>query len=262
MFELDEKVLKVVRHTDTSPANCVVPFDVNTHKLVTSHVELDPMELLENIMEMVEVFYPNILHPKIINYETELDRTPFVVPEAWGGFGLVISLSKKAGLEEIVGKNAGLGQAITVLANLKVDPPVTIVTLKVVLLNEFCQNISNFNLDVFGVWHWSIKVEVLEVDGSEPCAWARKYAVEKKIDKFERGSVGSHVAREADAIAPNCYVGAIRIIFFWMQFAYHHGVADFLLFMARDVVVVDKEEGVSPCNLFCVGRRLRAYALA
>jgi hypothetical protein len=41
-----------------------------------------------------------------------------VVPEAWGGVGLVISLSKKAGLEEIVGKNAGLGKAITTLANL------------------------------------------------------------------------------------------------------------------------------------------------
>jgi hypothetical protein len=51
-----------------------------------------------------------------------LDGTPFVVQEAWGGFDLVISFSKKAGSEKIVGKNAGLGQAITSLANLKVDP--------------------------------------------------------------------------------------------------------------------------------------------
>ncbi len=67
------------------------------------------MELLENIAEMVEVFYPNILYPKVINYETELDGMPFVVPEVWGGVGLVTSLSKKAGSEEIVGKNASLG---------------------------------------------------------------------------------------------------------------------------------------------------------
>ena len=46
-------------------------------------------------------------------------------------------------------------------------------------------------------------------------------------------------------IAADCYAGAIRIIFFWTHFAYHHGVADFLLFMVQDVVVVDKEEGVS-----------------
>jgi hypothetical protein len=162
MFELDEKVLNVAGHTDTTLAGCVVPFDVNTHKLVASHVESDPVELLENIVEMVEVFYPNILHPKVINYETELGGMPFVVPETWGGFGLVISLSKKAGLEEIIRKNAGLGKAITALANLKVDPPVMIATLKVVLLNDFRPNISNFNVDVFSVWHWSIEVEVLE----------------------------------------------------------------------------------------------------
>ncbi len=135
-------------------------------------------------------------------------------------------------------------------------------TLKVVLLNEFRQNVCNFNVDIFGVWHWSIEVEVLEVDGAEMCTWARKHAVEKEIDKFEGRGVCSQVTREADAIAANCHAGAIRIIFFRTHSTYHHGVADFLLFMARDVVVVDKEEGVSAHNLFCVGRRLCAYALA
>jgi hypothetical protein len=179
MFELDEKILNVAGHTDTTLAGCVVPFDVNTRKFVAGHVELDPMELLENIAEMVEVFYPNILHPKVIYYETELDGPPFVVPEAWGGVCLIISLSKKAGLKEIVGKNASLGKAITALANLEVDLPVMIGTLQIVFFNEFCRNVSNFNADVFGVWHWSVKVEVLEVNGAEPCTWARKHAVEK-----------------------------------------------------------------------------------
>jgi hypothetical protein len=157
MFELDEKVLDVAGHTDSTTADCVVPFDVNTCKFVAGNVELDPMELLENIAEMVEVFYLNILHTKVVNYETELDGMPFVMPEAWGGFGLIISLSKKAGSEEIVGKNASLGKAIPALANLKVDPPVTIMTLKFVLLNEFCLDVSNFNVDIIGVWHWNIK---------------------------------------------------------------------------------------------------------
>jgi hypothetical protein len=257
-----KKVLDVAGHTGTTPAGCLVTFDINTCKFVAGHVELEPMELLENIAEMVEVFYPNILHPKVINYETELDGTPFVAPEAWGRFGLVTSLSKKAGSEEIVGTNLGLGKAITALMNLEVDPPITIATLKVVLLNELCQNVSNFNADVFRDWHWSVKVEVLEVDGAEVCAWVGKRAVEKKLDKFEGHGVGSHVARKADAFATNRYAGAIRIIFFRMHFAYHHGVADFLLFMALDVVVVNKEEGISAPNPFCVGRRSCAYALA
>jgi hypothetical protein len=56
MFKLDEKVLDVSGHTDVTPVGCIVPFDVNTHKFVAGHVDLDPMELLENIAEMAEVF--------------------------------------------------------------------------------------------------------------------------------------------------------------------------------------------------------------
>ncbi len=55
------------------------------------------------------------------------------------------------GLEEIIGKNVGLGKAITALTNFKVDPTITIGTLKVVLLNEFCRNVCNFNADIFRV---------------------------------------------------------------------------------------------------------------
>jgi hypothetical protein len=71
MFKLDEKVLDVAGHTDATPAGCVVPFDVNTCKFVASHVELDLVKLFENIAKMVEVFEPNILHPKVINNEAE-----------------------------------------------------------------------------------------------------------------------------------------------------------------------------------------------
>ncbi len=56
MFKLDEKVFDVAGHTDATPVGCIVPFDVNTCKFVAGRVELDPMKLLENIVEMVEVF--------------------------------------------------------------------------------------------------------------------------------------------------------------------------------------------------------------
>ncbi len=134
--------------------------------------------------------------------------------------------------------------------------------LKFVLLNEFCQNVCNINADIFRVRHRSIKVETLEVNGAKTCAWARKHAVEKQLDKFKGRGVGSHVTQEADVIAANGDVGAIRIILFWPHFTNHHGVADFLPFMDRYVMVVNKKEGVSAPNAFCVGGRPRAYALA
>jgi hypothetical protein len=64
---------------------------------------LDPVEFLENIQEVVEVFDSNVFYTKVIYDEAELDGTPFVAPEARGGFSFIIAFSKKAGLEEIVG---------------------------------------------------------------------------------------------------------------------------------------------------------------
>jgi hypothetical protein len=64
---------------------------------------------LENIKEVVEVWDSNIFYPKVINNEAELDGTPFVAPEARGGFSFVITFSKKVGSKEIVGQDAGQG---------------------------------------------------------------------------------------------------------------------------------------------------------
>jgi hypothetical protein len=76
-----------------------------------------------------------------------------------------------------------------------------------------------------------------------------------KLDKFEGRGVGSHIAQEADAIAANGDAGAIGIILFRTHFTYHHGVANFLPFMEQDVMVVNKEAGISARNPFCVERR-------
>ncbi len=148
-------------------------------------------------------------------------------------------------MEEIVGKNAGLGKAITALANFEVDPIVMIATLKFVLHNEFFRNVCHFNADIFRARHWSIEVEILEVDGAETCAWARKNAVKKQLDKFKGCGVGSHVTREADAIAADGDAGNIRIIFFWPHFT-HRG--RFSSVYGQDVMIVYMKEGVSAHN--------------
>ncbi len=49
MLEFDEEVFDVAWHTDVTAMSRIVPFDVNTRKFISGHVELDPVELLENI---------------------------------------------------------------------------------------------------------------------------------------------------------------------------------------------------------------------
>jgi hypothetical protein len=115
------------------------------------------VKFLEKIKEVVEVFDSNIFYPKVINNQIELDGTPFVAPETRDGFSFIVPFSKKAGLEEIVGKYAGLGQVIAALANFEVDPNVAVpTTCKVVLLNEFRWDVHDFDADILGVGHWGI----------------------------------------------------------------------------------------------------------
>ncbi len=75
---------------------------MDTHKFIPGHVELDPMEFLENVQEVVEVFKSNVFHSKVIQDDAELDGASFVAPEARGGFNFIIAFNEKAGLEEIV----------------------------------------------------------------------------------------------------------------------------------------------------------------
>ena len=61
---------------------------------------------------------------KVVNDETEDDTAPQVPPEARGVLALVVSFFGKALFEELVGKDAGLGEAIHPLADFNVYPSV------------------------------------------------------------------------------------------------------------------------------------------
>jgi hypothetical protein len=131
------------------------------------------MEFLEKIKEVVEVFNSNIFEPNVIYDEAELDGTPFVVPETWGGFSFIVAFGKKARSEEIVGQDAGLGKAIAALANFEVDLTVAVTTRKLVLLNEFHWDVGDLDADIFRVGHWRVEVEILKVNGAEARSFAR-----------------------------------------------------------------------------------------
>ena len=103
MFKLNEQVFDVTWHTDATASICIVPFDIDTRKLIAGHVEMDPVEFLENVQEVGKVFDSDVFYAKVIYDEAELDRTPFVAPETRGGFNFIIAFSEKVGSEEIVG---------------------------------------------------------------------------------------------------------------------------------------------------------------
>ena len=97
MLKPNEQVFDVPWHADATATICIVPFDMYTCKLISGHVALDPVEFLENIQEVVEVFDSNIFHTKVIYNEAKLDGPPFVVPEVRGKFNFIAAFSTKAG---------------------------------------------------------------------------------------------------------------------------------------------------------------------
>ena len=70
---------------------------------------------------------------------------------------------------------------------------------------------------------------------------------------FEGCTVGGNISWVADVVAADGDAGMIRIILISSYFTYHHGVEKILLFMERNVVIIDEKEGVSARNLFGVG---------
>jgi len=83
---------------------------MDTRKFIAGHVELDPMEFLENVQEVVEVFHSNVFHSKVIHDEAELDRTPFVAPEARGGFNFIIASTSRRDRRRLLARMPAWGR--------------------------------------------------------------------------------------------------------------------------------------------------------
>ncbi len=113
---------------------------------------------------MVSMSLSHIFNPKIVDDEDKHDRLPLVAPEARHCGTLVIPMAGKAFGEEVVGQFAGLWQAVDAFSDFEVDPVVVVYNCrKVVLISEFCRDVSQLDVGIF----WSVqrraKVEVLEI---------------------------------------------------------------------------------------------------
>ena len=148
-----------------------------------------------------------------------------------------------------------MGKAVTALANFKVDSAIVVPTWKVVFLDDFFWDIGELNANIFGIWHWSVEIEVFYVDGAEPCSLSGEDTVEDQLDKLEQGRVGANVAWIADSITTDGDLGAVQVILLRTNLADDRGVADLLALVRRDVLIVNEKEGVGACYLLTIWRR-------
>lgn len=121
---------------------------------------------------MVEVFDPDIFDTKVVHDQAELNWAPFVTPKSWCGRCFVIPFDNEARTEEIVCKYPGLGKAIAALTDFEIYPAIAVTPGQFVFFYELRRNVREFDPDIFRIRHWSVQIEVFEVDAAKACALA------------------------------------------------------------------------------------------
>ncbi len=139
---------------------------------------------LEGVAKMIQVGVANVLNGKVINNESKHDVAPLVMPKTGGGGCLVVVKFGKAVLEEVVRKDAWLGETVHATAHFEVDPGVAGKLVELVFVNEFLGDVYKLDADVLWPVEGGVEIEVLEVHGGKPSILLGENTIDKEFYKF------------------------------------------------------------------------------
>ncbi len=122
---------------------------------------------------------------------------------------------------------------------MEVNPFVTVQTCKLIFVNELVRDVQDFDANVFGLGHGSIKVEVLKVNGAKAGNFLREDTVKEELENLQQRCVSTHIARVADAVAINGDPCVVSVVLVQTDFTYNHGMAYFFSLVQWDVMVVN-----------------------
>ncbi len=107
-----------------------------------------------------------------------------MAPETGGGSCLVVVEFSKVVSEEVVGKDACLGETVYATAHFRVDPAVMGKLVELVLVDEFLGDVRKLDADVLWLVKQSVEIEVLEVHGGEPSVTLGENTFDEQFDEF------------------------------------------------------------------------------
>ncbi len=117
--------------------------------------------LFQCLFQVVHVIHVGQFYSKIINGTAEHNAMPYVAPETWGVLALVIAFGGEAFFEELVGKDAGLGQAKHLFPNFDIDPSFFVDQVgEVVFYNDLFGDDVQVEVHVLWLGHRSIEVKI------------------------------------------------------------------------------------------------------
>ena len=182
-----EGAFHVPGHGQVDSVGRVVPVEGNAKVAGAGPFSGDRVKFLETVDEMFGMFAAHVFYAEVVNNQRESNGASAVAEETGcAGCGKVAVGGKMFG-EAVVGENAGLGKAVHAFLYFDKDEAVFYEWGKVVLGQDAVWNVAKGNAHVFEVFHWSIQVEVGDVDRHEACVRGRYDTVE---EAFCGGDVG------------------------------------------------------------------------
>ena len=80
----------------------IVSVEVYAYKLFAFLVHGEGIVIIQKFLEVMGMLLAEIFNSKVVNYQDELDRSPFVAPHPGISSGLIVFRLLQSGAEEIV----------------------------------------------------------------------------------------------------------------------------------------------------------------
>jgi hypothetical protein len=117
-----------------------VPCNVNAGTFGAIAISGYCVVVLQGSQEVFSMLVIDILNAKIVNDEYKHDGVPLMSPQAGCGNTLVVPMLSKSLREEVIGQFTSLCEAIDTFVDLKVDPPMVIKGVEIILSDKFVRD--------------------------------------------------------------------------------------------------------------------------
>ena len=92
IIPIEAEIGNVIIHGKATGAMGVVPSDIDDSVQISLPVFSDVIMLFEVILKLMGMAVADIFNTKVVDYESEEDRAPFVAPNTESGRALVVSV--------------------------------------------------------------------------------------------------------------------------------------------------------------------------
>jgi len=179
---------------------------------------------------VVHVIHVGDFYPKIVDDEAENCTTPDVTPEARCVLALVVTSFEHSLFEELVGNDAGLGEAVHAFLNFDIDPSIIVDQVpEVVFDDDLVRDDLELEVHVFRIGHQSVEVEVGQVNAEEHGAQCADGGVDEEFGSEKVRSGGPLVAGKVNEIADR-QASAMDLFLLWADVADDATVGGALVF--------------------------------